>query len=84
MERTNWKNKAMEYALDKKRLKKRIKELTISRDEWKEKSISHKARADKLDAEFKKIKKKLIGLADSQQVFCLLRRITVIRYRLFS
>jgi hypothetical protein len=65
MLKTDWKSKATEYALDKKRLKKRIKELTLSRDEWKEKSISHKTRADKLDAEFKKIKKKLTGLAES-------------------
>jgi hypothetical protein len=62
MEKTNWKSKAMEYACEKKRLKKRIKELTISRDDWKEKSISHKARADKLEADFDKIKKKLIEL----------------------
>jgi hypothetical protein len=66
MERTDWKSKATEYALDKKRLKKRIKELTISRDEWKEKSINHKARADKLDTELKKIKKKLIWLTELQ------------------
>jgi hypothetical protein len=66
MVKTDWKSKATEYALDRKRLKKRIKELTISRDEWKEKSISHKSRADKLDAELNKIKKKLIWLAESQ------------------
>ena len=66
MVKTDWKSKATEYAVDKKRLKKRIKELTISRDEWKEKSISHKAHADKLDAEFNKIKKKLTELATSQ------------------
>ena len=66
MTKTDWKSKATEYALDKKRLKKRIKELIISRDEWKEKSISHKARADKLDAEFNKIKKKLLEWATPQ------------------
>jgi hypothetical protein len=66
MVKTDWKSKAIEYALDKKSLKKRIKELTKSRDEWKEKSISHKSRADKLEADFNKIKKKLVELADSQ------------------
>jgi hypothetical protein len=65
MEKTDWKSKAMEYAHDKKRLKKRIKELTISRDEWKEKSINHKTRADKLEADFNKIKKKLIMLTNT-------------------
>jgi hypothetical protein len=62
MVKTDWKKKATEYALDKKSLKKRNKELTKSRDEWKEKSINHKARADKLEADFNKIKKKLIEL----------------------
>jgi hypothetical protein len=66
MEKTDWKSKAMEYARDKKRLKKRIKELTISRDDWKEKSINHKVRADKLEADFDKIKKKLIELTNTQ------------------
>ena len=64
--KTDWKSKATEYALDKKRLKKRIKELMVSRDEWKEKSISHKTHADKLEADFNKIKKKLIELAEPQ------------------
>jgi F0F1-type ATP synthase assembly protein I len=45
---TDWKSKTTEYSRDKKQLKKRIKELTKSRDEWKEKSIRHKERADKL------------------------------------
>jgi hypothetical protein len=66
MGKTDWKRKATEYALEKKQLKKSIKELKISRDEWKEKSIMHKARADKLDTEFKKIKKKLNWLAGPQ------------------
>jgi len=66
MTKTDWKSKATEYALDKKRLKKRIKELIISRDEWKEKYLSQKARAEKLDAEFNKIKKKLLEMAAPQ------------------
>jgi len=66
MEQTDWKRKATEYALDKKLLKKRIKELTKSRDEWKAKSISHKARADKLAFDLKKLKTKLTEMIDSQ------------------
>jgi len=66
MVKTDWKRKAMENARDKKSLKKRIKELTKSRDEWKEKSIVHKSRADKLEADFEKIKKKLMELAFPQ------------------
>jgi hypothetical protein len=66
MVKTDWKSKATEYAFDKKRLKKRIKELTKSRDEWKEKSICHKARADKLAFDLKKLKTKLTEMIDSQ------------------
>jgi hypothetical protein len=66
MVKTDWKSKAMQYALDKKGLKKRVKEITNSRDEWKEKSMGHKARADKLEADFNRIKKKLIELAVPQ------------------
>jgi F0F1-type ATP synthase assembly protein I len=65
MVKTDWKSKATEYALDKKSLKKRIKELTKSRDEWKDKSIHHKARADKLAFDLIKIKKKLIELTET-------------------
>jgi phage shock protein A len=66
MATTDWKSKATEYARDKKRLKKRIKELTKSRDEWKEKSLRHKARADNLASDIKKIKTKLNELIDNQ------------------
>jgi F0F1-type ATP synthase assembly protein I len=54
MSKTNWKIKAREYSDKNKQLNRRIKELTKSRDEWKEKSIGHKARADKLSSELKK------------------------------
>ena len=66
MVQTDWKRKATEYALDKKMLKKRIKELTKSRDEWKEKSIYHKATADKLAAALKKTKDGLMKLTGMQ------------------
>ena len=66
MSKTDWKSKAIENAVDKKRLNKRIKELTKSRDEWKAKSIGHKARADKLASDLKKLKTKLNELAEIQ------------------
>jgi F0F1-type ATP synthase assembly protein I len=66
MSKTDWKGKATENALDKKRLKKKIKELTQSRDQWKVKSIAHKARADKLASDLKKLKTKLNELVDFQ------------------
>jgi len=59
METTDWKAKSIQRAKDNKQLKKKIKELTISRDEWKIKSISNKSRADKFEADIKKVKEKL-------------------------
>jgi hypothetical protein len=59
MEITDWKVKALQRSKELKQLKKKIKELTISRDEWKIKSISHKNRADKFALDLKKIKDKL-------------------------
>jgi hypothetical protein len=66
MSKTDWKRKALENAVDKKRLNKRIRELTQSRDEWKAKSIVHKSRADKYENDLKKLKLKLIELVDFQ------------------
>jgi len=66
MLKTDWKSKATEYAHSNKQLKKRIKELKKSRDDWKEKSMTHKARADKLSADIKKIKDKLNELIEIQ------------------
>jgi hypothetical protein len=59
MQTTDWKQKAMQRSRDNKRLNKRIKELTMSRDEWKMKTIQHKAHADKLANDLKKIKDRL-------------------------
>ena len=66
MAKTDWKSKASAQAQNNKQLKKRIKELTKSRDEWKEKSIRHKSRADKLESDLKKLKNRLIEIADYQ------------------
>lgn len=57
METTEWKQKALQRTAENKQLKKRIKELTHSRDVWKEKSIEHKSRADFFDESLKKTKK---------------------------
>ena len=62
MEVSEYKSKLTQRAKDNKQLKKKIKELTISRNEWKVKSISHKARADKLATNLKKVKDKLNGI----------------------
>ena len=43
MRNINWKERATSRRLENKSLKKRIKELTISRDVWKEKAIERKA-----------------------------------------
>jgi hypothetical protein len=59
METTDWKAKSIQRSKDNKQLKKKIKELTISRDDWKIKSISNKSRADKFEADIKKVKEKL-------------------------
>ena len=59
MEISDWKVKALQRSKETKQLKKKIKELAFSRDEWKNKSMSHKSKADKLAADLKKIKDKL-------------------------
>jgi hypothetical protein len=64
MSKTDWKSKAKENSLDKKRLNKKIKELTKSRDDWKTKSIANKSRADKHEADLKKLKKNLNKLTE--------------------
>ena len=65
-EKADWKRKAIEGAIEKKRLNKRIKELTNSRDGWRDKSIHHKKRADRLAADLKKIKNRLSELLDKR------------------
>ena len=66
MTKTDWKSKAIANSRGNKQLKKRLKELIKSRDQWKEKSIGHKSRADKLAADLKKFKYKLIEIVDNQ------------------
>ncbi len=59
METTDWKYRSIQRSKEIKRLKKTIKELRISREAWKEKSMSHKIRADKLESNLKKVKSKM-------------------------
>jgi len=59
MQTTDWKQKAIRRSQENKLLKKRIKELTISRDNWKKDDIRNKATVDKLTNELEKFKKKL-------------------------
>jgi len=61
---TDWKSKATQCSRENKKLKKRIKELTVSRDNWKEKSIRYKERGDNLSTDLKKIKNRLNELID--------------------
>lgn len=56
METIAWKTSSLKRAAENKQLKKRIKELTHSRDVWKQKSIEHKSRADFLEKRVKKTK----------------------------
>lgn len=57
METTDWKAKSLQRNAENKQLKKRIKELTNSRNDWKQKSINHKLRADSLENSLKKTKR---------------------------
>jgi hypothetical protein len=52
----DWKKKAVAQTHKNKASRKRIKEISKSRDEWKRKAISHKVRADKYEFDLKKTK----------------------------
>lgn len=54
-----WKERAIARRLENKELNKRRKELTLSRENWKEKYMKQKIRGDKLEHELGLIKKKL-------------------------
>ena len=51
-----WKIKSIERTKENKKLKKRIKELQVSRDLWKQKSISNKKHCIALENSLKKTK----------------------------
>lgn len=54
-----WKSRAIERREENKALKKRIKEITQSRDNWKNKYKDTKIQKDLYESELNKIKKKL-------------------------
>ncbi|MBU1678335.1 MAG: hypothetical protein KKD86_05690 [Bacteroidetes bacterium] len=59
MEDNLWRQKAVERRAELKELGKRRKELNSSRENWKNKYIAQKQRADLLEKELTSIKKKL-------------------------
>ena len=59
-----WKEKAIARRLENKELNKRCKEIMRGRDNWKEKYMKQKGRADKLEHELGLIKKKLNVILD--------------------
>jgi hypothetical protein len=65
MANIEWEVRAKERRLVNKRLNKKIKELTHSRDVWKAKATKRKAEVDELNKKFSIVKKNLqqiIGL----------------------
>lgn len=59
MENDFWRQKAVKRRAELKELGKRRKELYNSRENWKNKYIAQKQRADLLEKELNSIKKKL-------------------------
>jgi hypothetical protein len=56
---SDWKARAIDRRLENKRLKKKCKELTISRDGWKEKAINRKADINVLGKQLSSVKKNI-------------------------
>lgn len=59
MVNTDWKDRAINRRLENKALKKKIKELKISRDGWHDRAIGYKKDVDELKAKLKAVKKKI-------------------------
>jgi len=55
----DWKARAIERRIKNKKLKKKCKELTISRDGWKEKAIKRKADVNVLNKQLSVVKKNI-------------------------
>ncbi|MEI6092028.1 MAG: hypothetical protein WCR42_16375 [bacterium] len=65
MANIEWEQRAKERRLENKRLKKKIKELTTSRDFWKTKAMERKASLNEMNSKLATVKKNLqqiIGL----------------------
>ena len=54
-----WEVRAKERMIENKQLKKRIKELTFSRDEWKVKAMKRKESLDELNEKLLIVKKNM-------------------------
>jgi len=54
-----WEIRAKERRIENKQLKKRIKELTFSRDVWKVKAMKRKERLDELNEKLLIVKKNM-------------------------
>ena len=59
-----WEVRAKERRLENKQLKKRIKELTFSRDEWKVKAMNRKESLDELNQKLVIVKKNMQQILD--------------------
>jgi hypothetical protein len=55
----DWKTRAIDRRLENKKLKKKCKELTVSRDGWKEKAIKRKADVNVLNKQLLVVKKNI-------------------------
>lgn len=59
MANIEWEIRAKERRIENKQLKKRIKELTLSRDEWKIKAMKRKESLDELNQKLLVVKKNM-------------------------
>ncbi len=56
---SDWKARAIDRRLKNKKLKKKCKELTISRDAWKEKAVKRMADVNVLNKQLSAVKKNI-------------------------
>lgn len=64
MANIDWETRAKERRIENKRLYKKIKELTISRDGWKHKAILRKENLDEMVKKMADVKKNLQKIMD--------------------
>ena len=55
----DWRDRAIDRRVENKALKKRIKELVISRDGWHDRAMDYKQQNDEYAAKLNSIKKKI-------------------------
>lgn len=59
-----WKSRSVRRNAENKELKKRIKELRLSRDKWKQKYMNKKTQLEKTEKEIRSIKKTIEKIMD--------------------